>query len=81
MISSCSYRQEGFCGKLVKSMYGTLDASAIWQRSYTELPIRAGFTKTKLGSPAFIMKVTVAFEFLCTEMTSWCLLMMLDKIP
>ena len=46
-------RQEGFCGKLVKSMYGTRDASAIWQRSYTELLIRAGFAKNQAWPSCF----------------------------
>ena len=46
-------RQEGFCGKLVKSMYGTRDASAIWQKSYTELLIRAGFAKNQAWPSCF----------------------------
>ena len=39
--------KEGMCGRLLKRMYGTQDASSIWQSNYTELLEQAGF---KTGS-------------------------------
>lgn len=38
-------RTPGYCGRLLRSMYGARDASAIWQRSYTEVLLAAGFVK------------------------------------
>ena len=36
----------GYVGKLLKSVYGTRDAAAIWERSYSELLINGGFVKS-----------------------------------
>ena len=38
-------RQDGFCRKLQKSMYGTRDAASIWEKSYLALLISGGFVK------------------------------------
>ncbi|CAE7515888.1 unnamed protein product [Symbiodinium natans] len=37
----------GFCGLLKRTMYGTRDASAVWQRSYTSLLRKHGFVVGK----------------------------------
>ena len=39
-------QEEGKVGLLVKSMYGTRDASNIWQQSYTEVLTKAGFKRS-----------------------------------
>ena len=39
-------RQEGYCGRLLKSVYGTRDAAAIWEKSYSHLLVSAGFVKS-----------------------------------
>lgn len=36
--------EAGLCGKLVRTMYGTLDAAEQWARHYTEVLEAAGFT-------------------------------------
>ncbi len=42
--------EEGMCGKLVKSMYGTRDAAQNWEEEYTGFMEEIGFVKG-LGSP------------------------------
>ena len=37
--------QEGMCGRLVKSMYGTRDAAQNWERAYSNFMEEAGFTR------------------------------------
>ena len=43
-------REEGKCGKLYKSMYGTRDAAQNWEAAYTEFMEGIGFT-TGRSSP------------------------------
>jgi hypothetical protein len=49
-------RQDGFCGRLVRSMHGTRDASAIWQRCYTDLLLGLGFVKNPAWPSCFYHK-------------------------
>jgi len=42
--------EEGMCGKLLKSMYGTRDAAQNWEHAYTEFMEKAGF-KRGIASP------------------------------
>ena len=42
--------EEGMCGKLVKSMYGTRDAARNWEMEYTGFMRDAGF-KQGIASP------------------------------
>ncbi len=42
--------EEGMCGKLVKSMYGTRDAARNWEEEYTGFMTDNGFVRG-LGSP------------------------------
>ena len=44
---------EGHCGLLLKSMYGTRDAANIWQRDYTELLLREGFSRNTAWPSVF----------------------------
>ena len=46
-------RLEGHCGLLPKSMYGTHDAANIWQRDYTELLLREGFSRNTAWPSVF----------------------------
>ena len=43
-------QQKGVCGKLLKTMYGTLDAAAQWAAHYTQVLTDAGFVQG-LASP------------------------------
>ncbi len=45
--------QEGFCGRLLKSLYGTQDASAIWQEDYTKLLLEHGFVRGSANASTF----------------------------
>ena len=38
-------KEEGMCGRLEKSMYGTRDAAQNWELEHTELLLGAGFTQ------------------------------------
>ena len=39
-------QEEGMVGLLLKSMYGTRDAAHIWQQSYTDVLLAAGFKRS-----------------------------------
>ena len=39
-------QEEGMVGHLLKSMYGNRDATHIWQQSYTEVLLAAGFKRS-----------------------------------
>ena len=83
MISSCSYLKEIDKKGFVASSLRACMEHAMHQRSGKDriqnFSSELVLPKIKLGHPAFTMKITVVFEFLYTEMTSWCLLMMLDR--
>ena len=62
---------EGECGLLLKSMYGTQDAPAIWQDHYTQTLIQAGWKRGRSNGAVFYHPVLDARvlvhgdDFLC----------------
>ena len=45
--------EEGMCGKLLKSMYGTRDAAQNWGAAYSEFMKSIGFQQGKASSCVF----------------------------
>ena len=41
--------EEGMCGKLLKTMYGTRDAAACWEAFYTDILLRLDFELKLIG--------------------------------
>ena len=48
--------EEGMCGKLEKSMYGTRDAAQNWEKAYNEFMESIGFTVGTAGPCVFMNK-------------------------
>ena len=43
----------GKCGRILKSWYGTQDASHVWQGDYVEVLLNAGFTRGRSNGAVF----------------------------
>ena len=46
--------QHGYCGKLLKAMYGTRDAASNWEQTYIEFMVDIGFKVGKVTPCLFI---------------------------
>ncbi len=49
-------QQEGMCGRLKKTMYGTRDAAQNWELEYTEMMTEAGFIQGSYSACIFYHK-------------------------
>ena len=52
--------QDGICGKLYESMYGTRDAAQNWEAAYTEFMRGIGFTIGMSSHAYFITKIRIS---------------------
>ena len=51
-------KPEGMCGRLLRSLYGTQDASNIWQQDYTKLLLSGGWKPGRSNPSLFYSKAT-----------------------
>ena len=63
-------QEDGMIGLLLRSMYGTRDAANIWQQSYTELLLSAGFKRCPAFPAIFFHEELEARLYLSTGTTS-----------